>query len=146
MAGGDTTPPADARRSFVGSVAGIVAACEWLEATCHSAGVHPDTRYAVQVCAEELLGNIIRHGGRPSPRIEVDVAFSPARITLTVEDDGPPFDVSAALPHRIDRALDAIEPGGLGIQLIHSFASHIGYQRTGLGNRVILTFDDRREG
>ncbi len=146
MADRGENPVTDARHTFVGSVAGIVAACEWLDATCHSAGVYPDTRYAIQVCAEELLGNIVRHGGRPSAHIEVDVAFPQGRIVLTVEDDGPPFDVSAAVPHRVDRTLDVIEPGGLGIQLIHSFASHVSYQRTGPGNRVILTFDDPRKG
>jgi serine/threonine-protein kinase RsbW len=141
----DTPPPADVRLAFVGSVAGIVAICEWVETTCRSAGVHSDTTYAVQVCAEELLGNILRHGGRPSPRIEVTLSFSPGRVTLTVEDDGPAFDVSAAVPHRVDRTLDAVEPGGLGIQLIRSFASGLDYQRAGLGNRVVLTFDDPRE-
>jgi serine/threonine-protein kinase RsbW len=144
VAGRDTPLPADARFAMVGSVTGIVAACEWVEAACRSAGVHPDCIYAVQVCAEELLGNVLRHGGRPSPRIEVGIAFPKGRVELTVEDDGPPFDVSAAVPHRVDRTLDAVEPGGLGIQLIRSFAASVAYRRAGLGNLVILTFDDPR--
>jgi anti-sigma regulatory factor (Ser/Thr protein kinase) len=57
-----------------------------------------------------------------------------------IEDDGKPFDVSAASHHGIDRSLDEVQPGGLGVQLIHSFADRLAYQRTEAGNRVVAEF------
>ena len=138
----DPNPSGTERFAFTGSVGGIVAACQWIDAACRNVGVHPDTNYAVQVCAEELLGNIQLHGGRPSPRIEILLAFPSGRVDLTVEDDGPAFDVSTAVPHVVEGPLDAVQPGGLGVQLIRSLASGVAYRRTGLGNRVVLTFDD----
>lgn len=59
---------------------------------------------------------------------------------MTVEDNGRPFNVAKAPAKGIDRPLDQIQPGGLGIQLIKSFASSLKYRRTGKGNRVIVEF------
>jgi anti-sigma regulatory factor (Ser/Thr protein kinase) len=59
---------------------------------------------------------------------------------MTVEDNGRAFDVARAPARVIDQPLDQVEPGGLGILLIKSFASSLEYSRTDAGNRVTVDF------
>ena len=130
--------PVPRRRLFVGSVDAVAAAVEWVEREARGAGLNQDTVYSLQVCAEEILGNVLRHGGQPAPNILLLLASEPGRARLTVEDDGPPFDPVAAAPHRVDRPLADLQVGGLGIGLVHAFASHLAYERGGLGNRLVI--------
>jgi anti-sigma regulatory factor (Ser/Thr protein kinase) len=61
---------------------------------------------------------------------------------MTIEDNGRPFDVAQAPGKVIDEPLRKVQPGGLGIQLIKSFANNLAYSRTKTANRVIVEFTD----
>ncbi len=139
------------RRAFVGTMEGISAAAHWVDTIAADQQLPEQILFALQVCLEELLTNIVRHGGTessgdlsvvPIPPLNVEISISTGaqRVSMTVEDDGKPFDVVNAPAHRIDQPLSAIEPGGLGIQLIRNFASSIKYEQAGLGNRVVVEF------
>jgi anti-sigma regulatory factor (Ser/Thr protein kinase) len=132
--------PEQWRRSFVGSVPEAVATAKWIEGIAADRGVPGDVVFAVQLCSEELIANIVRHGGSASPRIEVGLGIFADRVELTVDDDGRPFDVAAAVPHRIEGPLEDVRPGGLGIHLIHSFSDALAFRREGMGNRIVATF------
>ena len=130
---------------------GISAAAHWVDTIAADQQLPEQILFALQVCLEELLTNIVRHGGTessgdlsvvPIPPLNVEISISTGaqRVSMTVEDDGKPFDVVNAPAHRIDQPLSAIEPGGLGIQLIKNFASSIKYEQAGLGNRVVVEF------
>jgi serine/threonine-protein kinase RsbW len=134
------------RRELSGSLAEIAATAQWVEQLTSELKLPPDKAYGLQVCVEELLTNIFRHGGPAAPKINLTLALFPQRIELIVEDDGKPFDVAAAVPHRIDHPIERAQPGGLGIQLIRSFADRLGYERAGLGNRVVAEFELLSEG
>ena len=129
------------RREFSGSLAEIASTAQWVEQLASELKLPSDKAYALQVCVEELLTNIFRHGGTTSPKIIMTLALFPERIELVVEDDGKPFDVAAAVPHRVDHPIERAQPGGLGIQLIRSFADRLDYERAGLGNRVVAEFE-----
>ena len=106
----------------------------------------------MQVCLEELMSNIVRHGKERSnsswpsgPRsdhltIAIAIDANADRITMIVEDNARPFDLGKAIAKKIDQPLDQLEPGGLGIHLIKSFSSAMEYQRTEHGNRVTVEF------
>jgi serine/threonine-protein kinase RsbW len=107
--------------------------------------------YAMQVCLEELMSNIVLHGKAgsssktlpmdPAPlSISIRVDACRDRTVMTVEDNGRPFNVEQAPAKWIDRPLEQLQPGGLGIHLIKSFASNLNYSRTENGNRVVLEF------
>ena len=91
----------------------------WLDEIAASNCLAEPVAFALQVCAEELLSNIVRHGGRrvaagPSGKrsqttlvnVSVKVSIEPTTVRLTVEDDGKPFDVAAAEAHRMPTRLD----------------------------------------
>src|SRR5262249_54866097 len=102
---------------------------------------------------EELMSNIVRHGktaehssdlrsldGAKPLLISIAVNAFEDRIALSVEDNGVPFNVAEAPAKGIDQPLHKVQPGGLGIQLIKSFADNLRYHHTGKGNCVIAEF------
>ena len=128
------------RREFLGSIGEIVAAAQWVDQIASEQKLAPDRTYALRVCVEELLINILHHGGATSPKIDLTLTLIPGRIELRIEDDGKPFDVSASTPRPVNQPLERTKPGGLGIQLIHSFADRLSYGRIGEKNRVVAEF------
>ena len=139
------------RKAFTGTLDGISAAAKWLDTIAAEQQFPEQLVFALQVCLEELLTNIVRHGGAessgtlssvqlPPLNVEITICTSAQGVSMTIEDDGKPFDIVNAPAHRIDRPLDELQPGGLGIQLIRNFASSIAYARAGLGNRVVVEF------
>lgn len=139
------------RKAFIGTIDGIAAAAQWVNAIAVEQQFPEQLVFALQICLEELLTNVVRHGGAkssgglsevPVPPLDVQISISTSAqgVSMTIEDDGKPFDVVNAPAHRIDQPLDQLQPGGLGIQLIRNFASSISYEQAGLGNRVTVEF------
>jgi serine/threonine-protein kinase RsbW len=139
-------------RIFPGTMSEIPSAASWVESITTELVVPESQAFAMQVCLEELLSNIVRHGSKmsnsPVPQtdsvkpleIAITVTARADRITMTVEDNGRPFDIAEAPAKAIDRTLERVELGGLGIHLIKSFASDLEYDRTEAGNRVLVEF------
>ena len=116
----------------------------WVEAQAAEYGIPSETEYAIQLCLEEAVSNIIRHGyrGRPHLAITVD-CVAPAgeqEILFTVEDQAPPFDPLAAAEMPIPTSIDEIPDGGRGIRLLRGFAGSLAYQRLPGGNRLTIGF------
>ncbi len=139
------------RKAFTGTLDDISAAAKWLDAIAVEQQFPEQLVFALQVCLEELLTNIVRHGGAessgnlsdvqlPPLNVEITICTSAQSVSMTIEDDGKPFDIASAPAQRIDRPLDELQPGGLGIQLVRNFASSIAYTQAGLGNRVVVEF------
>jgi anti-sigma regulatory factor (Ser/Thr protein kinase) len=142
------------RRVFSGSIADVMAASAWVERIAASLKLPGKLTFAMQVCVEELMSNIARHGkGHSFPTtfptetdadnplsISIDIDVLADRIAMTIEDNGRPFDVEKAPAKVVDRPLEQVQPGGLGINLIKSFSHNIEYRRTDAGNRVTVDF------
>lgn len=136
---GNTT----AQRAFSRSYSGASAAERWLEGLTSEAGFAESLLFAMQVCLEELFCNIVRHSGvtgGAADAVEIAVSSSENCIRMTIEDQGPAFDIRTVEAHPITQSLEEIEPGGLGILLINSFSDSLEYQRSDGRNRVIVTF------
>jgi serine/threonine-protein kinase RsbW len=138
-------------RKFLGTIFEIRSAAAWIESIAAEVGLPESQVFAMQVCLEELMSNIVRYGrGSPAAdcqvepenpiRIFVTVKALADRVRMSVEDNGRPFNVAQAPAKVIDQPLDQVQPGGLGIQLIKSFASSLEYSHTETGNRVTVDF------
>ena len=118
----------------------------WVEALAAQNSVPADTQFAIQLCLEEALSNIVRHGyhGQPNQSITiacaVECAPAAAELVFTVEDQAPPFDPFAAAPAAAPTSIQELEPGGQGIRLMQKFASRHDYQQLPHGNRLTLAF------
>ncbi len=122
----------------------------WVEAIVAEYTIPPDSAFAIHLCLEEAISNVIRHGysGQPGHSLTVDYASpNPHELVFTIEDQAPPFNpldpsLIEELPTPVPE--DFLRPGGRGILLMRRFASTIAYQRLenghGGGNRLTIGF------
>lgn len=74
-----------------------------------------DRAYELAICASEIIGNAIRHGG--GPRIGILMLADDTRLTVEISDDG------RAVPAPDPTGLDE---GGLGLVVVAELADHWG--------------------
>lgn len=117
----------------------------WAEALVEQIGLSEKTRYAIRLCLEEALANVILHGYKSESghcivirrRLATDMLF------FEIEDKAPPFypdNVLAATGAPFHRSLKTITPGGNGIQLLRHFAGSLVYEQFPRGNRLTVGF------
>ena len=87
-----------------------------------------DTRYqnAIEICGEELIINIMKHGR--AHFIDIRIRVSGDKALLSITDDGIPFD-----PVKYDTS-------GIGLLLVRKLCSYIKYSRTLSQNVVLVEF------
>ncbi len=104
-------------------------------------GVSGMPLFTAQLAIEEVVTNVIRHGGDPdsSRQILLRVGLSVDEIHVVVEDDGRPFDPSKDAPVPDTAApLEERRPGGLGVHLVKELVHRLDYEREGATNRLEL--------
>ena len=118
---------------------------QWVELLADRLGLIDETRFAIQLCMEEVLANIILHGYRNQAGHPIVIRSYVSRETvlLGIEDKAPPFNPlesseynSAAQP----ASLESMKPGGNGIRLMRRFAGSIEFERLVDGNRLTIGF------
>jgi anti-sigma regulatory factor (Ser/Thr protein kinase) len=117
----------------------------WVESLAAEHAIPADTQFAIQLCLEEALSNIIRHGYREEPDHSIRVEFSAGggQVTFVIEDQAPPFnplapDSTRELP--VPSSIDQIPLGGRGISLMRKFAGSLAYERLAGGNSLTMRF------
>ena len=132
----------------------------WVEALAARYSIPAETQFAIELCLEEALSNIIRHGYQGQANQTISIACTiarataaiengdPAELIFTVEDHAPPFDPLApaatpaptgAVSGQDAKSRDFL-PGGQGIRLMRKFAGRLAWHKLPNGNRLILTF------
>lgn len=113
----------------------------WVEATASELGLTERQLYAVQLCLEEVVANLVMHGQPAAgPGIAITLRMEAAPLRVTVEDDAEPFDLTARAPARAAPSLEAAQPGGLGLGLVAAYTIARDYSSDGGRNRLVLTF------
>jgi anti-sigma regulatory factor (Ser/Thr protein kinase) len=111
----------------------------WLEDWARE-DVSPAVSFAVQLCLEEAVANVIMYGGTGRVEIAVEVERNDGALVALIEDNGRQFDpTQAPAPSRATSLQDATI-GDLGIHLMRSFASGMHYERRNGRNRLTLRF------
>jgi len=95
------------------------------------AGLAPAIVQTLHLIFEELLDNIIKHGYRDDERhsIEVKIELSGGRLSVTITDDGIPFNPLKQVTPDTSLSIDDREIGGLGVHLVKSMTDECRYQR-----------------
>jgi len=121
----------------------------WVAALAAEHAIPEDTQFAIHLCLEEALSNVIRHGyrGEPNHAVTVDCTVSGApdqahELAFVVEDQAPPFDptTSPLEEPAVPASIDDLRPGGRGIRLLRGFAGSLAYQRLEGSNRLTIGF------
>jgi serine/threonine-protein kinase RsbW len=117
----------------------------WIEALADQYAFGQDVRFAMQLCMEEALANVVMHGYRNEPGhpIVIRSSISAHALHFAIDDKAPPF-VPAEPELRNDAtasaSLESIQPGGNGLRLLHRFAGSLAYERLSDGNRLTIGF------
>lgn len=115
----------------------------WIERLAARHPIPDEMQFAMNLCLEEALSNIIRHGYSGNPDHSFAVQFSSPRenyFVLVVEDDAPPFNPVDSPELPAVSSLDEIHVGGQGIRLMRQFADALEYEPTPTGNRLTIGF------
>ena len=123
--------------SIPGRYDSILKACNFVVSGAESAGFGPDELFKIELACDEACTNVIEHGygGEDRGEIRVSWEFSGSAFTITISDDGLPFDPKEVpepdLPAS-PKDLDNLKIGGLGIHFMRN-----------LMDEVHFTFDER---
>jgi serine/threonine-protein kinase RsbW len=98
--------------------------------------------FAVQVCLEEAVANIIMYSTTKDDRLEIVVEVEREDQTLVarIEDNGSAFDPTQVPRPPRPASLAEAKVGNLGLHLMRSFASGMHYERRDSLNRLTVRF------
>jgi serine/threonine-protein kinase RsbW len=116
---------------------------DWIERLAAQHSIPLSTQFSMNLCLEEVLSNIIRHGYSGDSNQSISVKFSSPRqdfFVFTVEDEAPAFDPIVSEVPPVLSALNENPIGGQGIRLLRRFADELQYQPTPTGNRLHIGF------
>jgi serine/threonine-protein kinase RsbW len=113
----------------------------WIEGWAQQS-VSPDVSFAVQLCLEEAVANVIMYGGAKDALLEiaVEVEHNGDALVAMIEDNGRQFDPTTVPPPAVAVSLAEAKVGDVGIHLMRSFASGMHYERRDGRNRLTLRF------
>jgi len=114
----------------------------WLENLAARYRIPERVRFGMDVCLEEVLSNIVRHGYRGAPDHAILVTYGNPRIgtfTLVIEDEAPFFNPLLSRDERVG-SLEQASEGGQGIRLVRQFSDKLDYEATATGNRLTICF------
>ena len=98
--------------------------------SAQQAGFSERDIYAVQLATDEASTNIIQHayGGEGNEEIEIECEIRSGELTITLRDQGKPFDPTSVPEPNIKEGLDDRKVGGLGMYLIRKIMDEVHYE------------------
>jgi anti-sigma regulatory factor (Ser/Thr protein kinase) len=132
-----------------GSLDELAQVWPWVEELSVEYTIAADVRFAIDLCLEEALSNIVRHGYKRDCARPMTVSYSVGahssgkrELVFVIEDKAPHFNPLDKASDQIEVAhtLDDLTPGGQGIRLLHKFAGSLRYEPLAEGNRLMIGF------
>ena len=119
--------------------------CRQLESIGGALGLPQRFVFEINLALDELFTNIISYGFNDGSEhaIQVCIAADDSLLTITVEDDGIPFNPIARVEPRLPATIEDCTIGGLGIYLIKNLMDNVCYQRN--QDKNVLTLKKRIE-
>jgi len=113
----------------------------WVKTIEQQIGVAPAIAFALELCLEEAVANIIMYGDAGDHGdIAVTLEQAPSGLLARIEDDGWQFDPTSAAQRVPPQSLDDAKVGEVGIHLMRTFATDMRYERKSGYNTLTLTF------
>ena len=133
MNGGRTKVRSDA--------ANLPALTQFLNEFWQAAALPPALASPFELALEEVFMNVVMHGSAPGsePWVEVSLDLADGGLTMTVEDDGRPFDPLSLPPPDVAAGLNERRVGGLGVYLVRQLMDAVSYSRIGTRNQLRMT-------
>jgi serine/threonine-protein kinase RsbW len=127
------------RVTVTASADGVRQTLDEFEQFGRAQGLSDDLRRRFLVALDEILSNVARHGRPTDGLVQVDFKLAGDRLTVTVEENAPPFNpLDAPLADTLS-PLDQRKAGGVGIELVRKLLESVRYEHTGGRNRLTMT-------
>lgn len=106
---------------------------------------HVEEEYAVYLCLEEMVTNIVNYGWSDGleHEIKVEISIDEAAIKIILQDDGVAFDPTKIAEPDTNKPAHERQVGGLGIHLVRQTVDEMWYER--LDNKNILILKKKRK-
>ena len=115
----------------------------WIDGIAQKLGLTEQLTFAIQLCMEEDVSNVIRHSYAGDDGQWVTVRCAPSQdghVVFTIEDNATPFDpLQGSEPPAIGPE-DNGQLGGQGIRLLRQFADTLEYESKPGCNRLHIGF------
>src|SRR5262245_42186177 len=137
-----TAMSTNARRLLLhGDLAELERLAVWIEGWAMR-DLSADLSFAVQVCLEEAVANIIMYSAAQDDRLEIVIEVERGDQTLVarIEDNGSAFDPTQVPRPPVPASLAEAMVGNLGIHLMRSFANGMHYERRDSRSRLTIRF------
>lgn len=144
--------PPDARLTLQSRLAELTLVWPWIQSLARQYSLPANTQFAIDLCLEEAVSNVIRHGyaGDPDHTVTIDCIPHQDWLNFIVEDSAPPFPQIQApdsiqgdqtlSSQAVPASVEDLKAGGHGIHLIRQFAGSVAWQQLPNGNRLTLGF------
>jgi anti-sigma regulatory factor (Ser/Thr protein kinase) len=135
--------PVETRLRLGSRLSDIAYVHAWVERVASANGISPDLKFAMELCLEEAISNVIRHGYGPDANGTVTVQFAmphKGSFVFEVEDHARPFNPLGAPEIPALSLGREMRVGGEGLRLLRSFANMIEYVPMPGGNRLRIGF------
>lgn len=121
---------------------GLSSALAWLEGLAERDGWPARTLFALTLCADEALTNVIAYASAPTGGAPLQLRLECARtadsVWLRMADNGAVFDPTAQGSPQLAPSLDDARVGGHGLRLMRHYLRALHYQRQGDCNVLLL--------
>ena len=92
---------------------------------------------------EELVTNILKYSKTPDD-INLAVTYSEKQIKVNISDSGKRFNPLEAKKPELNKTIQTIHPGGLGINIVRNLVDSIDYYRVGGDNILTLAIQVKK--
>jgi serine/threonine-protein kinase RsbW len=121
----------------------------WIDSLAAAYAIDENVKFAINLCLEEVVSNVIRHGyaNQEGQFLTVDCSSPrPGQFVFTVEDEAPQFNPLELATLPAIGLQDEGQVGGQGIRLLRGFSDTVEYEPKLGGNRLRIGFSNASAG
>lgn len=124
----------------------VVQMMTWLEQAGEARGWLPQSVFALTLCGDEALTNIVNYA-RPAENAELQIVLQLGRldggVALCLADNGLAFDPTQQASAELAASLEEADIGGHGLRLMRHYLQRFEYRRADGWNWLLLGIQPR---